>query len=60
MKARGRPPIDEREPPARVHVTVCSVDYDRAFALAQRKGISVPELARRGLARVLADADEDE
>jgi hypothetical protein len=46
--------------PARVHVTVPSADYDRAFDRAQREGISVPQLLRRGLARELADPDSDE
>jgi hypothetical protein len=59
-RSPGRPPIDEREPPARVHVTVSSADYDRAYERASREGISVPELVRRSLARELADdADDD-
>lgn len=56
----GRPPIDERETPARVHVTVSSTDYDRAYERAVRQGISVPELVRRGLARELADDGDDD
>jgi len=62
MKARspGRPPIDDAETPARVHVTLAAKDYDRAYARAQREGVSVPELARRGLARVLSDELDEE
>jgi hypothetical protein len=60
MKARGRPPIGDRDKPARLHVTVSPADYDRAYERARREGISVPELARRGLARELADDDGDD
>lgn len=54
-KRLGRPPLTEGDTPARVHLTVPSSDYDRADQLAQREGVSVPELLRRGLKRVLAD-----
>lgn len=58
----GRPPIAEVEDakPARVHVTVAPRDYDRAYERATRQGISVQELVRRGLRRVLEDDDDDE
>lgn len=55
----GRKPIDDDNLPARVHVTLSSRDYEKAYERAQREGVSVPELARRGLARVLADNDDE-
>ena len=57
---RGRPPLTPGEQPARVHLSVPAADYDRAYQLAQREGISVPQLLRRGLSRELADDDRDE
>ena len=52
-KRPGRPRIDDATP-ARLHVTVAAKDYDRAQQLAKEQDVSVPELLRRGLARVLA------
>ena len=60
MKHRGQPSIDQDGTPARVHVTVAAKDYDRAYAIAQREGVKVPEVLRRGLARVLADEADEE
>jgi hypothetical protein len=57
---RGRPPLTPGQTPARVEVLVPSPQYDRAYQRAQRDGISVPALLRRGLARELADRDDDE
>lgn len=59
-KRPGRPPLTDGDVPARVHVTVPSKDYDRAQQVAQRHGCSVPEVVRRGLARVLSDEADDE
>jgi hypothetical protein len=50
---RGRPPLPAIDAPTRLHLTLSSRAYDRAYALAQRKGISVPELLRQSLARAL-------
>jgi hypothetical protein len=47
----GRPPLAVR--PARVHVTVPGHDYDRVYQLARQQAVSVPEIVRRGIARVL-------
>lgn len=52
---RGRPPLVEGDTPAIVHLTVPSKTYDKAHSIATREGVSVPELIRRGLARVIAD-----
>lgn len=57
-KPRGRPPLVAGDIPARVHVTVPSKDFDKADEIAKREGISVPELVRRGLARVLSEDEE--
>ena len=54
-RRRGRPPLTRGDIPAHVNLTVPSRDYDRADAIAKRDGISVPEVLRRGLARVLSD-----
>jgi hypothetical protein len=43
-----------------VQVRVASAEYDRAYQRAQRAGISVAELLRRGLVRELTDPDPDE
>lgn len=51
-KRPGRPPLTA-DPPTRLHLTLSSRAYDRAYQLAQRKGISVPELLRQSLARAL-------
>jgi hypothetical protein len=42
-----------------VHVTVPSTDYDRAYQVALRDGISVPQVFRRGLRRELGDDDDE-
>jgi hypothetical protein len=55
---RGRPPLTPGDTPARVDVLMPSRDYDRAYQLARREGISVPELLRRGF-RELADGDDE-
>ena len=47
------------DPPARVQVTLPPRDYDSAWLRARNESVSVPELLRRGLRRVLADPDED-
>jgi hypothetical protein len=59
-RAPGRPPLTIGDKPAKVQVYVPSADYDRAYELAQRQGISLPQLLRRGLRRELADDDTDE
>jgi hypothetical protein len=56
---RGRPPLTPGDHPARVQLLVPSADYDRAYERAQRQGISVPELLRRGLSRELDDDRDD-
>jgi hypothetical protein len=57
-KRRGRPALTPGDHPARVEVLVPSQQYDLAYKKAQRDEISLPELLRRGLRRVLADDDE--
>jgi hypothetical protein len=43
-----------------VQVRVAPADYDRAYQLAQRDGISVAQVLRQGLRRELAATDDDE
>lgn len=57
-KRPGRPSVSDGEPPARVHVSISPKDYDKAHSIAKRDGCSVPEVVRRGLARVLSDEAE--
>jgi hypothetical protein len=53
----GRPALTEGDTPAHVNLTMPSKDYDRAHKIARRDGVSVPEVLRRGLARVLSEDD---
>jgi hypothetical protein len=59
-RKRGRPPLTPGDRPARVEVLVPSQQYDRAYQRAQRAGISIPALLRRGLSRELDDDRDDE
>lgn len=59
-RKRGRPPLTPGDHPARVQLLVPSADYDRAYDRAQRQGISVAALLRRGLSRELDDDDRDD
>jgi hypothetical protein len=52
-KRPGRPAIAPGTEPARVHVSLAPRDFDRAERLAKQRDVSVPELLRQGLARVL-------
>jgi hypothetical protein len=54
-KRPGRPSLDAETPSMRVQVALPSRVFDEAQRLASRTGVSVPEVLRRGLARVLAD-----
>ena len=57
-KPIGRPPLVPGDTPAQVKVTVPSRLYDRAYAAARRDDISIAEIMRRGLVRVLRDRSE--
>jgi hypothetical protein len=54
----GRPSIYPGDTPARVHVTVSSGDYDKAYRIAQREGVSVAEVLRRGISRAVSDESD--
>lgn len=56
----GRPPLTIGDTPAHVNLTVPSREYDRAHAIARREGVSIPEVFRRGLRKLAADADGDD
>lgn len=56
---RGRPPIDPSGASTRVQVTIGPRQYDAAWRRARDEDVSVSELLRRGLRRVLADPDDD-
>ena len=56
---RGRPPLTPGETPIRVEVLVPVTQYDRAVTRAQRDGVSVSALLRRGLTREMADDGDD-
>lgn len=51
----GRPTLVAGQSSAAVCVKVPERMYDAAYKRAQAERVSVPELVRRGLARVLAD-----
>lgn len=48
-KAGRRSISNTSAPSADVHVTLDPVDYDKTYAIAARKRISVPEVLRRAL-----------
>jgi hypothetical protein len=56
---RGRPSLTPGQAPTRVEVLVPATQYDRAHQRAQRDGVSVSALLRRGLTRELATPDDD-
>ena len=46
---RGRPPLDQNDHTVNVNVCLPSKQYDKAFQIAQRERLSVPEIIRRAL-----------
>lgn len=54
-RRRGRPPIDADGEPTPVHVKVSARDYDEAYREATKRDMSVPDLCRLGLRRLLDD-----
>ena len=53
MSRRGRPPIADST--YSLHITLSSDMYDEAFRVSLQKRVSVPEVVRRALGRLLAD-----
>jgi hypothetical protein len=52
----GRPPIDPRDlPSVDVHVSLPATVYDRAYAIARAKEVSVPEVLRRAFLQTLGE-----
>jgi len=49
----GRPPISTTGQSASVYVTLDPDDYDRAYAVASRDRVSMPEVLRRALRKFL-------
>lgn len=62
---RGRPRLVEDDTTTAVNVRVPTKDYDRACSIARRetqaagRSVSVADVVRRGLKRVVDDEDED-
>lgn len=56
---RGRPPLCPGDTPAKVQVYVPSRDYDRVLRIAKRDDVSVPEVIRRGIAKVISDTSSE-
>jgi hypothetical protein len=53
---RGRPTFASGDtPPADVHLTMAPEDYDHAYRIAARDRISVQEVLRRALKRLIQD-----
>jgi hypothetical protein len=48
-RSPGRPPLDERDPSARVTISLPSKQLDGYCKRAQRDDVSVPEIIRRDL-----------
>jgi len=59
-RRRGRPTLVAGDTTTPVNLRVPSTDYDRACQLAQRDRVSVSEVLRRGLTRVLRDDRDDD
>jgi len=55
----GRPALADGEASTPVCVRLGPADYDRVFRQAVRDHVTVPELIRRGIARLLDDDDDD-
>jgi len=55
----GRQPLcGLGEQPAKVNLSLAPADYDRVHDVARREAISVPEVIRRSIRRVLEDDGE--
>jgi hypothetical protein len=52
-RRRGRPRLSAAEGSADVHLTLPEGMYDKAYSVASRERISVPEVIRRALSRAL-------
>lgn len=55
---RGRPRVCPNQPSTDVHLSLPEGMYDKAFALASRDRISVPEVIRRALDRLLTSSNQ--
>ena len=55
----GRPNLVDGERTAAVNVRLPVSQFDKACGRATRERVTLPELLRRGLARVLDDDDAD-
>jgi hypothetical protein len=53
---RGRPPLSRDEPSTDVCVKMPEGMYDAAYQVASRERISVPEVIRRALGRLLTES----
>ena len=53
-KRRGRPPLGST-PSAEVHFRLPAEDYDQAFAIAQRQRVSVTDILRRAIKKLIED-----
>lgn len=53
-KKRGRPPLGST-PSADVHFRMASEDYDQAFAIASRHRLSVNDIIRRAIKKLIHD-----
>lgn len=61
MRRPGRPPIDDEDPSATVHLRLPSKQYDALYKQARQDRVSVPEAIRCALARDRReDQDDDE
>jgi len=55
-RRRGRPTYASGDtPPADVHLTMAPEDYDQAYAIAARDRVSIQEVLRRALKRLIEE-----
>lgn len=52
---RGRPPLSRTERSAAINVKLPESDYDVAYKMASEQRVSVPEIMRRALKRLVQD-----
>lgn len=58
MKPRGHPSLIDGETSTPVNVRLPATVYDRAYAKAREERVSVPDVIRRGLQKLLDDDDD--
>jgi hypothetical protein len=58
-RRRGRPPLDDKNPSAAVDLRVAPDDYDAVYRIAQRDRVTVNDVIRRAIRRLIAGESAD-